>query len=275
MRRLLFATVALAAVALTADAALAGVRGTLLLRSGDRVSGEIIDMNASGIVVEANGRERAFPLGDVSVIDFEGNASNLPSAEVSQAASRRLFVLRDGRVAEGRLDDIGGTSPLRITFATSAGTEDFTSDQVARIYLAPVPGQTGVTPPTSTSPGTIAVRGDRTWTPTGIRVRRGERVSLRSSGEIRLSESENDTATVNGSVIGRYAPNSPLPRTLAGALIGRIGTGQPFGIGSQATLTMPGDGELFLGVNDDVSSDNSGEFQVEVRGGQPMARPRR
>jgi len=55
-----------------------------------------------------------------------------------------------------------------------------------------------------------------------------------------------------------------MPRILAGALIGRIGNGAPFPIGTQTAIPMPGAGQLFLGVNDDELSDNQGEFRVEV-----------
>jgi hypothetical protein len=57
---------------------------------------------------------------------------------------------------------------------------------------------------------------------------------------------------------------APLPRQFAGALIGRIDNGQPFGIGNQASLRMPASGILYLGVNDDIVSDNSGQFDVVV-----------
>ena len=61
-----------------------------------------------------------------------------------------------------------------------------------------------------------------------------------------------------------FAPGAPLPRALAGALLGRIGSGQPFAIGNLTSVVMPADGELFLGVNDDGLNDNSGQFTVTV-----------
>ena len=60
------------------------------------------------------------------------------------------------------------------------------------------------------------------------------------------------------------APGSPLPSVNAGALIGRVGNSQPFGIGDQASVPMPFDGVLFLAVNDDERSDNAGEFVVSM-----------
>lgn len=50
----------------------------------------------------------------------------------------------------------------------------------------------------------------------------------------------------------------------AGGLIGRIGTGKPFRIGSKNTLPTQEAGKLYLGINDNVFGDNSGEFRVTV-----------
>jgi hypothetical protein len=57
---------------------------------------------------------------------------------------------------------------------------------------------------------------------------------------------------------------APLPTSLAGALIGRIGNGRPFGIGNQTSIPAPAAGQLFLGINDGQLDDNSGEFRVEI-----------
>jgi hypothetical protein len=50
----------------------------------------------------------------------------------------------------------------------------------------------------------------------------------------------------------------------AGGLIGRVGNGQPFGIGNQTSVPMPNDGLLYLSVNDDERSDNAGQFMVQL-----------
>jgi hypothetical protein len=103
------------------------------------------------------------------------------------------------------------------------------------------------------------------WTSTGVTVRRGDNVGFNTTGDVQLSTDTNDMAGSAGSKSGRYAPGSPLPRALAGALIGRIGpNGEPFAIGNQTTVQMPAAGVLFLGVNDDSLEDNQGEFRVEI-----------
>jgi hypothetical protein len=55
-----------------------------------------------------------------------------------------------------------------------------------------------------------------------------------------------------------------MPNVLAGALIGRIDGGQPFGIGNLSSIAAPASGMLYLGINDDVVSDNTGQFSVTI-----------
>jgi hypothetical protein len=123
----------------------------------------------------------------------------------------------------------------------------------------PADTRDGVGPQTRT----ITVPSTQQWTPTLIRVNQGDRIQIQASGEIQLRPANfNDKAGVAGSYAQRFAPNSPLPKAFAGALLGRIDSGQPFGIGDQKSIIAPGSGLLYLGINDDVLTDNSGQFQV-------------
>ncbi len=112
------------------------------------------------------------------------------------------------------------------------------------------------------APGAIRVGAGSGWVSTGLRVRRGELIGFTTSGEVQLSDNRNDRARSAGT--GRMAPGAPLPTVNAGALIGRVGNSQPFGIGDQASVPMPFDGVLFLAVNDDERADNAGEFVVSI-----------
>jgi len=157
---------------------------------------------------------------------------------------------------------------LRITFKTSSGDREFASSEIARIVLAkPAAGAatgstSSLTPPTGAG---TSVSPKQAWTSTGITVKKGEVITFNASGEVQLSGEANDIATPSGSKTGRRAAGSQLPNVLAGGLIGRIGNNPPFGIGSQATITMPAAGQLFLGVNDDGFDDNRGEFRVDIQ----------
>jgi hypothetical protein len=112
------------------------------------------------------------------------------------------------------------------------------------------------------SPGAMRVGATSGWISTGMRVRRGEVLSFNTSGEVQLSENSSDRARAAGA--GRMAPGSPLPSVNAGALIGRVGNSQPFGIGDQSSVPMPSDGVLYLAVNDDGLADNAGAFVVSI-----------
>ena len=74
--------------------------------------------------------------------------------------------------------DIGGTSPLRLTFKTDSGEREMTSAEVGRIVLshtdaaAAAGSNTSATAPTTGS--SVVVNSKTRWTPTGITVRRGE-----------------------------------------------------------------------------------------------------
>jgi hypothetical protein len=262
-----------------ASPALAAQNATLVLRSGARVSGELVDMGAGGIEFRANGQSSKYPLSQVAVIDFVGGGNNFDSSELDQVGDGGV-VTTGGQTVKGRLYDVAGSSPLKITLdLPGGGTREFDSTGLKRIYVARPPsssagGTTPSQPSTPGAPGSIRVPANQRWVDTGITVRQGERVRFSASGEVTLSTDSNNVATPAGSRNNEHPNGGPMPQTLTGALIGRVGNGQPFGIGNQTTpLPMPDSGRLFLGVNDDNLADNRGEFQVEItRSG--MLRPR-
>lgn len=258
---------------LVAGTAQAQENATVTLKSGERITGQLIDLGGVGFTVRVNGADRQIPQNDVAVIDFTGNT--MTDADWARFSGGSQIVLRNGQTVDGQLYDIGGSAPLKLTVKTSGGDRELSSSEVARIVLArpdnavATSGQ-AATAATPAGGSTITVSGNQPWTPTGITVRKGDLISLSTTGEVQLSTDSNDVATPDGARSGRYAARARLPRTLAGALIGRIGnSGQPFGIGSQTSITAPAAGQLFLGVNDDSFNDNQGSFQVTIsnRGG--------
>jgi hypothetical protein len=251
-------------------------RATLTLRSGETLRGELMDLSAAGFTVKVNGTERQIPANDVAVIDF-GVATMRDADWEKIPRGRPMVMLRNGENVFGRLVDIGGSSPLRMTIETRSGNRDIPSNEIARVILArpanvpagPESGNAENSANSSTlapaTGGGLSVSPKQAWTATGISVKKDELLSFNANGEIQLSADVNDVATPFGAKSGRKAPRSPLPNVLAGALIGRIGnTGQPFAIGSGVTIKMPGEGYLFLGVNDDGFADNVGEFRVDI-----------
>jgi len=271
-KRISLALVLATVVAMTVTL-MAGQRATLILRSGDRVKGELMDLGGVGFTLRVRGVDQNVPTGDVALIDFSGAA--IPPAEANRIRDGRPFVvLHNGDTFDGRLYDIGGTNPLRITVRTQDGDLDVNSDQVARIYLSRWQGMPTLTSAATEAPSQpsldpggagITIPAGQCWTNTLMSVRKGQRATFNGSGEIQLSADAQDIAGVAGSRTGRTAPNAPLRGALAGALIGRVGNSQPFGIGDQTfALPMPASGQLFLGINDDNCGDNRGQFKVEI-----------
>src|SRR5262245_21170553 len=271
MRKLGVGATALAVMLLTASA-FAAVGATIVLTNGQRVRADVFDMSARGIVGRVNGAEQSWNTGEVAVIDFAGDGNSFPANELDRAGSG-LLVLRNGSVVSGRLTDIGGSNPLRLTFSG----RDYSSNEVSRVYfsrpaVASTPGQAGAL---EAGRGTIRVPAHGGWVSTGITVLQGEPVNLVTTGEVRLSADPNDIATPAGAKSGRYAPRSPLPSSLAGALVGRVGNGPVFGIGDQRSFPAPATGLLYLTVNDDERSDNAGEFGVTINTNTSPYRRRR
>lgn len=265
MKRIL---VAAACIALLAPAAASAQEAaTLVLRSGDRTSGQLIDHGGSGFTIEVNGQNRTIPTSDVVAIEFSGSGEPSWTNELRSKlnSGQHVIFLKSGQPVVGTFYDIGGTRPLRITVDTEGGRRDYTSNDIARIYLsAPSGSGVGTTGGQPSEPGTVTVAANQEWTPTGIRVRSGETVRFRSSGQVQLSADANDKAQPAGAFGGRKAANAQVPDVPVGALIGRIDNGRPFPIGDQTELAMPATGQLFLGVNDDAVGDNTGQFTVAV-----------
>lgn len=264
---------ACAAVLAFAATATAQENATLTLRSGEKFKGQLVDLGGVGLTFRYGGTDRRFPPGEIAVIEFAGAPEyTLTAGQLRQLRNgQHVIVFRDGRVVIGHFADVGEKNPLRITIQTSSATTNYHSNEIWRIYMAPPPasagGETPTTPTTPVQPsvpGAIVVPGNQQWVPTGLVVRKGERISFDATGQIQLSANAEDKAQPAGAFSQRKAVGAPLPDTLAGALIGRIGNGQPFGIGDQTSVPMPESGPLYVGINDDAFGDNSGQFDVVV-----------
>ena len=193
----------------------------------------------------------------------------MSSADWAKFTGTSQIVLRNGQTIDGSLYDIGGTNPLRLTLKTSSGEREVSSNEVARIIVARpdnvATGTSGLADTPSVA-GAITVQANQPWTSTGITVRRGQRVTFTTTGEVQLSDNAADIANADGAKDRRMAANAPLKGVAAGTLIGRVGNGNPFPIGSNnQAITMPANGVLYLGVNDDGFADNRGNFQVIVK----------
>ena len=130
----------------------------------------------------------------------------------------------------------------------------------------------------------IVVIGHSTWTDTGIDVVQGQEVSFEAKGHISLQKG-NPEAECGPEGYDLRTVQQPLQERNLGALIGKVvvavtvikdeKTGEEraeevfelFFIGARNRLEMPTKGRLFLGINELVVGDNSGEFMVAVATG--------
>src|SRR5689334_18833012 len=146
-----------AAVMLVPGVAYAQDSATLTLRSGEKVSGQLVDLGGVGYTVRVNGSERQIPQNDVAVIDFTGAA--MTDADWAKFTGPSVVVMRNGQTVNGSLYDIGGTSPLKLTIRTSDGDREISSTEVARIILAKPDNAVGTSGSTPVAPTTPAVPG--------------------------------------------------------------------------------------------------------------------
>jgi hypothetical protein len=251
-------------------------RATVQMRDGTKVAGRIEELDGGMLFLRVSqDDQRRIPVDSIALIDRKGGASGLPDTEIREARNtEHLFLLSGGSSVKGRLLQIiggegsGVAGPRTYVFRTSDGQDRrYSADQVSRIYLGSYPFAAAVTdtpaavPANNVAAGSVRVAANATWVSTGLAVRKGDRVTFTSSGEVQLSSNTADRASVAGTM--RTATLSPLPNVAAGALIGRVGlSGKPFGIGDQTIVPMPEGGLLYLAVNDDERSDNAGEFIV-------------
>jgi hypothetical protein len=242
---------------------------TLVLRDGQRLSGEVVEMTGEGVTLRTGNQERDYPVNTVAAIEYvAGPVSADTRAKLD--AGKPVVVLRNGSVVDGRVVGITRQTPRRFSIDTPAGPHAVMSNEIAQIYLHSLPTAVSLAPGAiahivegGQTLGGIAVPAKEAWTPTSITVRQGDKVRFSVTGDIRVSPTTTSTATgASATTTGASLPVRSAPE---GALIGRIGDGQPFVIGgTPQPLTMPASGPLFIGINDDTFDDNNGQFMVMI-----------
>jgi len=152
----------------------------------------------------------------------------------------------------------------------------------------------GLAPRTSLSPATAGLEKDKTieivvpgyvpWTDTGIEVAAGEEILFTAQGKISLQKG-NPESECGPDGYDIQTVQQPLPGKNLGALIGKVviavietvdektkierhdEIAEIFFLGAGGRVEMPARGRLFLGINDSVIGDNSGEFTVRIEPG--------
>lgn len=106
------------------------------------------------------------------------------------------------------------------------------------------------------------VSADVAWNDTGIDVRAGQTVYFEAQGQVRWGRDRRDGPA--GERNSPSNPNRPMGNRNAAALIGKIGNDMFFIGDETGPVRLRSSGRLYLGVNDDVLTDNSGNFRVVV-----------
>jgi hypothetical protein len=287
MRRILScSTLLLAATAMTVAVGAAqrptfvtNQQVTLVMKNSERHAGTLVYHNDNNFNLLVNGQEQSYPIADVALVDM--GAGDPPAAELNQLPTsndppelqRHMLVLRDGTLIHGKMYTIKQNA---ITFDTQEGQRrDFDLGNISRMYMTGTgarqvfasilssPAATGTTGSVTPTPsGAIRVEGTQAWTDTGINVRRGQRIGFTTTGQVAFRG--NEMVGPDGSPT-ENRQGLPVGSLGVGALIGRVGNGAPFPIGSNAQLiAMPAAGRLYLGINDTGTGDNSGAFMVTI-----------
>jgi hypothetical protein len=181
------------------------------------------------------------------------NGRRIRGELISANGSTIVFNQNDGNFGNARRIRVNRADVARIDFTSDDGTYYGDND------LGTGSGRYGV----YGSGRDIEVRGDQRWTDSGVRLRAGDTFRIDASGFINWGPNRSDDA--NGEVNSPYNANRPLPSRAGGALIARIGNGEPFFVGTGTqSFRASNSGPLYLGINDDYLQDNSGSFHVVV-----------
>jgi hypothetical protein len=108
----------------------------------------------------------------------------------------------------------------------------------------------------------VTVSADVDWNDAGIDVRAGQTVYFEATGQVRWGRDRRDGPA--GERNSHSNPNRPMPNRNAAALIGKIGNDLFFIGDDSGAIRVRNSGRLYLGINDDVLTDNSGNFRVVV-----------
>jgi hypothetical protein len=160
-----------------------------------------------------------------------------------------VLVLRNGTRVQGELLSVRG------------GVIEFDSRQTSnQDQFTPGGGR-----PAGLRERQVIVSADVPWNDAGIEVRAGQTIYLQAAGQVRWGRDRRDGP--GGENNSPSNPARPIPNRPAASLIGKVGTSSNdfFFIGDeQGPIRVRSSGRLYLGINDDFLSDNSGNFRVVI-----------
>ena len=131
-------------------------------------------------------------------------------------------------------------------------------------------------PQQSTNQPGIRIAASVPWTDTGIDLKPGDQVTVAANGSIRVVSNGRmapvspagvmSNCSAAASMYGRPAGAFPAPGLPCWSLLGRIGPAPrtPFAVGMNRSFRAGIAGRLYLGINDDEFSDNTGNWNAVI-----------
>lgn len=101
------------------------------------------------------------------------------------------------------------------------------------------------------------------WKATGIRVVKGEPITITASGRISFFLGGNWPFTPAGEAGRRAGNGAPAPGEIANSLVAHTG-GRPIYIGNSRKIIADSTTELFVAANDDFFPDNGGQWNIDI-----------
>lgn len=211
--------------------------------------------------------------------DFKAYLQKYPNGQFVAIATNRITTLSN----EKRISDAGrltGTDPVELAYwdsiKNSTDPEDFKSyiekyPTGQFIDLARRRAQARTQPESNSKPTKFLqfhtkVRADNTangWTNTGIVLHFGQQIRISASGQVSLGNGRFSPAEGIGSL---GDPGKLMKTYPTGGLMAVIGDNNDdfIFVGRGRTFPAPHDGVLFLGINEERLTDNSGTFEVAI-----------
>jgi|GEM_PF-5413014 len=119
-----------------------------------------------------------------------------------------------------------------------------------------------------TDPGVYfkRVRANRAWTSTGLRPQPGSIVKIKATGEVEVAPPDHPNRKFHRVPPegANFHPGGDQPKIWALSLMGQIGNGAVFPIGTTVEFVTSRGGELRLGINDWHLDDNTGAWNVTI-----------
>lgn len=107
----------------------------------------------------------------------------------------------------------------------------------------------------------VTVPANVAWTETGRSCTPGSALRVTATGQTSFEGGGDDD---RAGADGNARPGTLVPAAPHRGLLGRIGEGEPFFVGSSAVIQCPSEGMLLLGPNDKGVNDNSGEYVATI-----------